>query len=33
MVGAITPVSKKELDELKNKEIYLIDRLKKYLNI
>lgn len=33
MVGAITPVSKKELDELKNKEIYLIDRLKKQLNI
>lgn len=33
MIGAPTPISKTELNELKNKELYLIDRLKKYLNI
>jgi len=33
MVEAITPISKTELDELKNKERYLIDRLKKYLKV
>jgi len=33
MVGANTPISKTELNNLKNKEIFLIDRLKNYLNI
>jgi uncharacterized SAM-binding protein YcdF (DUF218 family) len=33
MISALTPIAKIELDKLKNKEIYLIDKLKKYLKI
>jgi hypothetical protein len=33
MISSITPISKIELDNLKNKEFYLIDKLKKYLKI
>ncbi len=33
MISAITPISKIELEILKSKELFLIDKLKKYLKI